>query len=112
MNEEGNQLITKQKETPMVATPKLGIIKGIIIIFFGIIWLNNYSLGALIGYKDLGNKNILLSVIWGLVIFGLLLWRGIVAICKRKSLRVTTLNFGIWIFLFVISSVYVLWITN
>ena len=97
----------------IVATPKLGIVKGIIIMVLGVMWLNNYSLGALLGYQDTGSKGMLLGgVIWGWVIFGLCLWRGIVAIYKRKVKRVTSFNMGIWAFLFIITSAYVLYILH
>lgn len=101
------------KDTQIIATPKLGIIKGIIIILLGIIWLNNYSLGALIGYQNTDSKGTLLSgIICGWVILGICLWRGILAIYKHKSKGVTYLNFGSWIVFFGASLAFVLWITH
>jgi hypothetical protein len=101
-----------KKDIPLKATPKLGIIKGVILILLGIIWLNNYSIGALIGYQDTGSRtSLLLGVIWGWVIFGFCVWRGIVAIYKRNKLRVSSLNIGVWTFIFVVSLIFILWIT-
>jgi hypothetical protein len=97
----------------MVATPKLGIAKGIIIILLGVMWLNNMSYGALLGYQDTGNRGMLLAGVgWALVIFGVCLWRGIVAIRERKVKRVTYLNFGVWTGFFVLTLAYVLYILH
>jgi hypothetical protein len=97
----------------MVATPKLGIVKGIIIILLGVMWLNNMSYGSLLGYQDTGSRVMLSAgIVWGLIIFGLCLWRGIVAIRDRKIKRVTYLNFGVWTGFFVLTLAYVLYILH
>ena len=106
-----NTTPTEEKETTQITpSPKLGIVKGIVIILLGIIWLGNYSLGSMVLAQDHNDITWLVSVWPGLVIFVLCLWRGIVAICKRKVKRVTSIGFGFLTFLFIASLSYVLWI--
>ena len=89
----------------------LGIAKGIIMILVGAIFLNNMSYGALLGNQDTGDGGMLASgVVWAWIIFGLFLWRGIVAIRKRKVREVTRLNLGVWIGVLTITLVWTIWL--
>lgn len=109
--EEKTNVHKRSEQT--VATPRLGIGKGVIAILIGVMWLNNMSYGALLGYQDTGSRGMLVSgVIWAWVIFGLCLWRGIVAIRKRKMEKVTYLNFGVWAGFFILTLAYVLYILH
>lgn len=98
--------------TEIAATPKLGIFKGIIIILLGLMWLNNYSYGAISLSREHGDRIWLVGVWPGWVILTLCLWRGIVAILQRKKKRVTAINIGIWTVLFLLTSAYVLYILH
>jgi len=119
---------TSAQETPLTqdseqveATPRLGLAKGIIAILLGVTagvvvafvaLLGNAVLFAMAnnpwydyhGREAWTNYAILITgVVIGSVIFGLCLWRGIVAIRKRKFRRVTHFNFGLWLGFFVVA---------
>jgi hypothetical protein len=96
----------------IVATPKLGILKGILIILLGLMWLNNYSYGAISLSQEHSDRSWLVSAWPGWVILGLCLWRGILAILQRNKKRVTTLNIGFWAVLFVLTLAYVIYILH
>jgi len=103
----------------IVATPRLGLAKGIIAILLGMVLLvivfSLVLFAELIVLAVLSNpfthpdpwsiaevrEMMAAPMVSGLVPFGLCLWRGIVAIRRRKVRRVTRLNFGLWLGFFV-----------
>ncbi len=92
-------------------TPKLGIIKGILMILVGYGIGNIYIIGANINLFETGNKSgYIVGIVWSLGILGVCAWRGIVAIVKRKKKKVTYLTVGFWGFLLacvVVSHLYI-----
>ena len=104
---------------PIAATPGLGLAKGIVAILLGVVagveiafigLLGNAVLLAMTnnpwydyhGREAWTNYSVLITgVVIGSVILGLCLWRGIIAIRKRRVNRVTHFNFGLWLTLFV-----------
>jgi hypothetical protein len=89
---------------PTVATPRLGIAKGIIAILLGVegfLLMFAVGIGLLLlsaeSPADFVGKYVPGAFLVGLAIFGLCLWRGSVAIRNRKVRRVTRLNFGLWL---------------
>ncbi len=112
-----------QDSGPVTATPGLGLAKGIIAILLGVLAGIEVALVGLVGNLLLlamtnnpwydyhgrevwANYSIMITgAVIGLVIFGLCLWRGIVAIRRRKSTRVTHFNFGLWLGFFVVACV-------
>lgn len=92
----------EKRGTEIIPTPKLGIVKGIIIILFGMI------LCSFLGLSYTFDNNIG-GAIWGWILLALCLWRGIVAIVKRKKKRVSHLNLGIWAVLLVGVFIFDVW---
>lgn len=103
----------------VVATPGLGLAKGIIAISLGVVLLvmifslvlttEAFFLALLspIGSSaslssELTLLMLLAPTVSGLIPFGLCLWRGILAIRYRKVRRVTPLNFGLWLGFFIL----------
>ena len=105
----------------VVATPGLGLAKGIIAISLGVVLLvmifslvlttEAFFLALLspIGSNpgaslssELTFLMLLAPTVSGLIPFGLCLWRGILAIRYRKVRRVTPLNFGLWLGFFIL----------
>ena len=112
-----------QDSEQLAATPGLGLAKGIIVISLGVAAWIEVAFIALLGNAVLfamtnnpwydyhgreaeTNYSILITgVVIGSIIFGLCLWRGIVAIRKRRANRVTHFNFGLWLSLFVVAMI-------
>lgn len=112
-----------QDSEPVSATPRLGIAKGIVAILLGVVagveiafigMLGNAVLLAMTnnpwydyhGREAWTNYSVLITgVVIGSIIFGLCLWRGIIAIRKRRVNRVTHFNFGIWLSFFVVAMI-------
>ena len=74
------------KTNNLTSTPKMGILKGIVLIIVGFLWLNTYALGAMLGYVDSGQiSGYYAGVIFGWLIFLLCEWRGVISIVKRNE---------------------------
>jgi len=103
-----------QDSDQTAATPGLGLAKGIIAIVLGVLWLFIVPLMFFLVWvlllflagpgaspspgSDLFTAASLIGgVVLGIVVCGLCIWRGILAIRKRKLKRVTRLNFGLWV---------------
>ena len=99
-----------QDSEQVAATPRLGLAKGIVAISLGVI-AGGTALAVAIGSTALLGLLMLVEIgipLWLIpiiiivafllppAIFGLCLWRGILAIRKRKLKRVTYLNFTLW----------------
>jgi len=87
-----------QSNRIMPINPILGVLKGVLIMLFGFIWIEMYSLVSLVSYSDMRDRSYLwVGVIWGWGILGICLWRGIVAIRKRRQVRVGFMSIGMWV---------------
>ena len=95
----------------VAATPRLGLAKGIIAILLGVIAggtaltvvIGSTALLGLLMLAEIGIHRWLIPIVIIVAfllppaIFGLCLWRGILAIRRRKLKRVTYLNFTLWV---------------
>ncbi len=91
-------------------TPKLGILKGILIILFGFFLWNIFSFESLlinIVYRE-GRSSLMSSIIWASAIFGLCLWRGIVSIRNRRKNHISYLTIAFWFLLIILVCVWAL----
>ena len=112
-NTPAKQELVIEDSAQVAATPGLGLAKGIIAILLGVISFGGLFVIALIvgfaatvepWYGISGGRVAMIIVAFLLppISFGLCLWRGIVAIRKRKVRRVTYLNFCLWAGVFVL----------
>ncbi|MBE0430603.1 MAG: hypothetical protein IBX67_02135 [Dehalococcoidia bacterium] len=102
-----------QESEQIVATPRLGIAKGIVAILLGMegsgivfaIAFAVFFLATDDRWGELTNPTpdpysavaLMVMAVLPPIIFGFFLWRGIVAIRKRRVKRVTYVNFGLWV---------------
>lgn len=82
--------VTAPKPTQEIPTPRLGLIKGILMIAFGFA----LAFEMFLGLPDI--NSVFIGWGWLLVILALFLWRGIIAIVNRNRKRIGKVTIGVW----------------
>jgi len=86
---------TTEQIAKQIPTPRLGLAKGILMILFGFALAFEMTIGLGSNYLDNPNRTTaLIGFAWLIIILGLFLWRGITAIVRRHSKRVSV--FTVW----------------
>ena len=101
-------LLEQASDSP---TPILGILKGLSIITFGLLFgfvAFAFSLTSRPDYT--GAATAVIGLVLFVIIFGLCTWRGVIAIIHRKRKKVSISTFIIWILLNLTAMFWLFWL--